>query len=337
MSEQKVSPERMEAIRRAWAEARVVPLWEQGVHNAGREVPRGHHWRWAQIRPLIGEAIGITTMEQAERRVLCLANPDAKAGRNTTTNLNANFQVLMPGEKARPHRHTANALRFVVEGQGAITTVDGKQCPMQPGDLVITPGMSWHEHTHGGEGPMVWLDVLDVPLHQYLGTQRFEPGPSNNLPAVIADGAFVGAGVTPVPDGGQQRSYSPLFRYPKEAWTAALAAGPPQGDGSHRVRFTNPMTGGPAMPLMDCGIIGLAKARPTRRYRTSAHAVALVVSGEGTSQVGEQSFGWSQSDVFTMPHENWISHEARSADAVLFVVSDREVLDRLGLLIEEHG
>jgi gentisate 1,2-dioxygenase len=128
------------------------------------------------LRPLVDDAISVTGMDNAERRVLALTNPDAVGGRNTTTNLNACLQVLMPGESARPHRHTPNALRFVLEGGGATTIVDGKQCAMTEGDLIVTPSWSWHEHVHNGTAPIVRLDALDVPPHQYLGTAVFEPG-----------------------------------------------------------------------------------------------------------------------------------------------------------------
>lgn len=335
MNKPTITPERMEEIRRAWASARVAPLWEQGVHTTGRETPRGHHWRWSELRPMLDDAIAITTVEQAERRVLCLVNPDAKGGRNTVTNLNANLQVLMPGETARPHRHTASALRFVIEGEGGITTVDGKECAMAPGDLIITPGMSWHEHTHRGQGPMIWLDALDVALHTYLGTQRFEPGPSNLMPTTVSDKAFAGAGLVPVL-GEEVRSYSPLFRYSRAAWQAALAAAPAGLDGARRVRFVNPTTGGPAMALIDCGMLAFDKGQATRKFRTTAHAVALVVSGHGRSIVGNETFQWSPNDVFTMPNDNWISHETLSEQAVLFIVSDRDAMQRLGLLVEEH-
>ena len=330
-----LSAERLEAIRRSWGEARVTPLWETGVHRVAQGAPRGHHWRWTDIRPLIDDAIAVTTTENAERRVLALTNPDARGGRNTVTNINANFQVLVAGETARPHRHTANALRFVVEGSGGVTTVDGKDCLMTPGDLVITPGRSWHEHAHRGEGTLVWLDVLDVPLHQYLGTQVFEPGPSNNLPPTIADAAFAGAGLAPVLEGAQT-AYSPLFRFPRAAWEAALKAAPAHGDGARSIRVINPLTGAPAMPLMDCRLMRIAKGMPTAAMRSNANAACFVVGGHGRSRVGDEFFDWAAHDVFTMPGHNAVSHECLSEDATLFFVSDREVLRRLGLLVEDH-
>ena len=129
------------------------------------------------------EAAKITDPAAVERRVLQLVDPEATGpAAGTTTNLSANLQILLPGEAARPHRHTMNALRFVMEGKGAYTIVDGKSCLMEEGDLVITPGWTWHEHVHKGTGPIVWMDALDAPLHRYLGTDVFEPGPTHDVP-----------------------------------------------------------------------------------------------------------------------------------------------------------
>ena len=128
---------------------------------------------------------GFSQPAAVERRVLSLVNPVAKSAEDesTTRNLAAAIQILLPGESARPHRHSMNALRFVLEGSGALTMVDGKACAMEFGDLILTPAWCWHEHVHGGVEPMIWLDALDVPFHLYLGTAKFQPGPVNTAPA----------------------------------------------------------------------------------------------------------------------------------------------------------
>jgi gentisate 1,2-dioxygenase len=325
----------LDQIRQAWREANVTPLWETTAHKPADTTPRAYHWKWQVLRPLIDQAIEVTSMENAERRVLALTNPDAVGGRNTTTNLNGCLQVLMPGESARPHRHTPNALRFVLEGSGATTVVDGKRCPMSEGDLIITPGMSWHEHTHEGGAPIVWFDALDVPLHNYLGTAVFEPGPPKEYPKSADDAAFAVPNIVPeLPDGAR---YSPVFRYPRSASLAALAAAPLARDGSRRIRYVNPLTGGAVMSLIDCSMARLDAGHETIPYRSTSNALCVVVDGAGTSRVGKETFAWQPRDIFTMPHGNWASHRAQSDSATLFVVSDREVLRRLDLLVEEYG
>jgi gentisate 1,2-dioxygenase len=327
---------RLDQIRQAWRDANVTPLWETTAHRPADTTPKAYHWKWRVLRPLIDQAIEVTSMETAERRVLALTNPDAIGGRNTTTNLNGCLQVLMPGETARPHRHTPNALRFVLEGSGATTMVDGKACPMQEGDLIITPGMSWHAHSHEGSAPIVWFDALDVPLHQYLGTAEFESGPPKDLPKPIDDRAFAVANIVPeLPQATRQ--YSPVFRYPRSASLEALAAAPLAKDGSRKIRYVNPLTGGPVMSLVDCHMARIEAGAETIPYRTTSNAVGVVVEGSGSSRVGNETFAWQPKDIFSMPHGNWVSHRSESGSATLFVVSDREVLRRLDLLTEEYG
>jgi gentisate 1,2-dioxygenase len=247
-----------------------------------------------------------------------------------------NLQVLMPGEIARPHRHRLNALRFIIEGDGkAVTIVDGTPCPMFPGDFLLTPGWCWHEHSHEGEGRAVWLDALDAQLQRHLCTNEFEPGPSNDMPPPRSEDAYAAAGVTPL-NLREDKPYSPIFRYPLERVAGALAAMPASEDGSRRIRYTNPLTGGAAMPGVDCYMLAPARKMQTRAYRTNANMMCLAVEGEGLSQIGDTEVSWRKNDIFSLPRGHWISHRARSEDAKLFQLTDREVLARLDYLREEH-
>lgn len=302
--------------RRAWREANVSPLWENALaHANARPVERAHLWPWRTMKPLIDDALNLRGMDVTERRVLSLVNPEQRlaAGPCTVTNLNAGLQILAPGESARPHRHSMNALRFVVHGSGATTVVDGKRCPMNEGDLVLTPGWTWHEHEHEGAAPIVWLDVLDAQLHRYLGTDAFEPGPAHDVPD----------------------SSAATFCFPWAGAVAALACAQRGPDGAKRHRYTNPHTGGPVMTLLDCYAVEIAPGEETFPMRTSSHAVCTVVEGRGTSRVGEETLSWGPKDVFSLPDGNWISHRADEF-VRFFVVTDREVLRRLDLLTEEY-
>src|SRR5665213_3387431 len=159
----------MAELRDKFAASNVIAMWDQELRPNLPLVP-AHIWHWQDMNPLIGEAAGAVNMDDAERRVLILSNPGlAGSGRQgAAPNLSVNLQVLMPGEKARPHRHTMHALRFALEGSSATTVVEGKECPMHPGDLILTPGLTWHEHYNDGKERSVWVDALDVPLHRYL-------------------------------------------------------------------------------------------------------------------------------------------------------------------------
>ncbi len=318
------------------AAASVTALWERPARPNTPPLEPPHIWRWETMEPLIDAAIDATSMDNAERRVLVLSNPAyAGTGRDcASTNLSVNLQVLMPGESARPHRHTMSALRFALEGDGAITVVDGKSCAMEPGDMILTPGWTWHEHSHQGETRAVWVDVLDVPLHAYLESGVFEPGPARDLPDLPPDPAFSAPGLTPSAPLDEQ-PYSPMFRYPWASALKALEAMPPAADGSRRLRYTNPVTGAPAIPTIDCYLMALEKGADTTPRRSNSSSVCVVVEGEGVSTVGDAEMSWGKKDIFTLPHGHWISHRGASADAKLFEISDREILSRLGLLREE--
>jgi gentisate 1,2-dioxygenase len=329
----------IDTLRRAWKDAYMAPLWENKFAHRPPQPPEPSHlWAWEKIRPLIAGAITVASPEAIERRVLQLVPPRRieEDAQQTSKTLSANIQILLPGEKARPHRHTMSALRFVLEGSGATTVVDGKPCPMEEGDLVLTPAWTWHEHVHQGSAPIIWLDALDVPLHHYMGTGAFQPGPAVDMPETIADAAFAVANV--VPDTSfATRDYSPVFRYPYASAAAAVAAAPPARDGSRRVRYVNPLTGGTGMALIDSFLVQLDPGVTTLPFRTNANSVCCVVEGEGESQVGDDTIRWRKHDIFTLPQRNRIVHRSSGRTARLFQVSDRDIYARLGLLKEEYG
>lgn len=320
-------------------DAHVVALWEMfGGEGGPQPSPEpAFHWPWRVIGPLMDRAVAETDMNNAERRVLSLANP--AHGRDdyfrATSNLNAGLQILMPGERARPHRHSMDAIRFVVEGTGAATVVDGKRCEMERGDLILTPAWTWHEHEHNGASRVIWLDSLDVPLVQDMDATFFEPGPPSDVPVLPADSAFTAAGL--VPAQAMTTPYSPLFRYPWGDARAALAAAPAEDDGSRLLRYVNPATGGPVVSRLDCYLLGLDQGMPTRRYRTTSNAVCFVVEGQGSSTIGDVTIDWQENDIFTLPHWSWISHTASSDTATVFQSTDRDVMRRLDLLREERA
>lgn len=337
----KGTPDAGEArIKAGWAAASVYPLWDNpAAHAAPKGAEKPFAWKWSDMRAFAGEAMGMRDMAAVERRVLQLVSPHARVAAplsGSAPNIAGNIQVLMPGETARPHRHSMNALRFVLEGEGAVTIVDGKECEMAEGDLVTTPGWTWHEHAHRGSKPIIWLDVLDATLHRYLGTDAFQPGPANNVPIHAPDAAFVAPGLTPS-IGAAPRGFSPLFRYPWALAKAAVAAAPVDVDGARRVRYANPLDGGPCMPVLDCYLVELDAGVETMPFRTSANMLASVVEGEGASRVGETDVEWGPKDTVSLPHGNWISHRAKGGQARLLVVSDAEVFRRLDLLVEEYA
>ena len=324
-------------VRARWAEARLFPLWESPNAHKPPPVPqRTHAWRWTEIRPLLQLALEETSPAAVERRVLQLISPYSQSRDDefTAGMVLAAVQCLLPGEVARPHRHTMNALRFVLEGSGAETLVDGKPCRMEFGDLILTPAMCWHEHRHHGSEPVLWLDVLDVPLHNWLGTAVFQPGPVHEFPPTLDDDIFTAAGVQPLRLGAS-REHSPMFRYAYQDVVRALQKSPAMADGSRRVRYVDPVSGKLAMPMLECQMWQLDPDQPTAPERSNANAVCLVVEGNGRSRIGDDIVEWGPLDILTLPQDNWLSHTASSGPCRLFVITDRDVLGRLGILREE--
>ena len=326
-------------VRKAWRDARLVPLWESPTAHKPPPPPDPVlHWSWERIRPLLSEAMKVTSPEAVERRVLSLVSstPRTPEDEATVRTISAAIQMLLPGERARPHRHTINALRFVLEGSGATTLVDGKACPMEVGDLILTPGWTWHEHHHAGQEPMIWLDVLDVPLHLWLGTVVFQPGPVNDSPKTVPDAAYASPNILPVVDGFSS-PHSPVFRYPYATAVASLSGAPPCADGSRTVRYSNPLSGRGAINLLDMTLMELSPDGWTRDIKSNINVVCCVVEGEGESIVGDTTIRWRPRDVFTIPQLNVVRHRALKSPSRLFMVSDRDVLERLGLLMETLG
>lgn len=326
------------ALLEAMAAVHTQPLWSLYKTLNTRE-PQFYEpmlWPWVNLAPLVERACREVSMRDAERRALLLTHPSFPGTVFTTPSLSAALQILEPGESAPPHRHTLAALRLVMTGEGAVTYTDGKRCAMEPGDMILTPAMTWHEHRHEGKSRMVWFDGLDYPLARQLGTVFFEHGPVS-IPergmAALDDAGLLEGGV--LPDGHPTVApYSPLFRYPWRSVKRALEALPAAADGARSIRYVNPSTGGALMPTIDAYALRPG-ATPTRRMRTTATAIAVVIEGEGESRIGERHFQWRQHDVFTLPRWQWTEHRARSEPATLFLMTDRQFLLGIDHLREE--
>ncbi|HZU07977.1 MAG TPA: cupin domain-containing protein [Chloroflexota bacterium] len=302
-----------------------------------------HHWRWAEMRPLVYRAGELIGTEEAERRVVMLVNPGLREACAITGTLYAGLQLILPGEIARSHRHTAAALRFIVEGHGAYTAVDGEKTIMNPGDLVLTPNWTWHDHGNESDEPMVWLDGLDLPLVTHLDAIFFENYPEVRQPLhkPVDDSLRKYGAPALVPTYERHLGdYSPLLNYTWERTRAALVALAAESAGSPYdgviMEYVNPRTGGPVMPTMGCYIQLLPPGFASAAHRHTSSVVYHVVEGEGYSLVGDQRFDWQAKDVFCVP--SWAPHQhvntSSSAPAILFSYTDAPVLRALGLFRE---
>ncbi|MFM2263186.1 MAG: hypothetical protein RI959_1862, partial [Pseudomonadota bacterium] len=205
----------------------LVPLWPSLRGVLPPKVPtrqtRATHWPYASLKPLLLKAGELTPIEKAERRVLVLANPGHGLEKmQASAAIYLGMQLLLPGEWAPSHRHTPNAVRMIVEGEGAYTTVDGEKCPMERGDLILTPTGLWHEHGHDGTEPVVWLDVLDLPLVYYMEASYHINGERQQVNPGRGDRVWTRAGVAPTAVFQRSDKRYPMLRYPWADTRAAL-------------------------------------------------------------------------------------------------------------------
>jgi len=342
-----ISPEKA-AARKAYydriAQQHLAPLWERLsglVTRSPQPTARPAHWKYLSVRPDLIAAGSLLSAEEAERRVLILENPGLPGQSKITGSLYAGLQLLMPGERAHAHRHTASALRLFLEGSSAYTSVDGERTDMARGDFVITPAWSWHDHGNDGPDPVIWLDGLDVPIVNLFDTSFSEGRDAAEAPvARPARDSEARYGATLLPEGCKPESLSsPLLNYRYERARGTLATlvrnGPIDPCHGVKLRYANPLTGGSVMPTMSAAIQLLPRGLETAAYRSTDGTIFVAVEGRGRSQVGDASFEWAESDVFVVPSWALQRHRAES-EAVLFSFSDRIAQEKLGIWREQR-
>ena len=326
--------------REALSQQNLVPLWPslRNVLPAGtpRQRTCATHWSYAALRPLLMRAGELTPIEKAERRVLVLANPGHGLEKmQASAAMYLGMQLLLPGEWAPAHRHTPNAVRMVVEGEGAWSTVDGEKCPMVRGDLILTPTGLWHEHGHDGREPVVWLDVLDLPLVYYTETSYHVAGDRQAVEPQHGDRAYARGGVVPTPVFERSRKAYPMLRYPWAVARAALeslAADQPAQD-AVQVTYTNPETGGHAQNILGFYALMLRPGRTLQLPARSPAMVFHVIEGAAAVGVGEQRFDLAPSDTCCVPGYRNVALTNLSPDvpSFLFIADETPLHQKLGV------
>jgi gentisate 1,2-dioxygenase len=327
----------------------LTPLWEVLHALVPREpatpcVPA--LWKYGDVRPHLMRAGEAITAEEAVRRVLILENPALRGQSAVTQSLYAGLQLILPGEVAPSHRHTQSALRFIVEGSGAHTAVDGERTTMRPGDFIITPSWTWHDHGNEAQEPVVWLDGLDIPMLRFFDA-GFAENDSRKAQAVTRpEGtrfARFGHNMAPVRHESPHGATSPIFNYPYERSREALHQlerdAPIDAWDGVKLRYLNPLTGGWPMPTLATFMQRLPAGFAGQGWRQTDGAVYSVVEGEGDVQIEHAGQSWhftfGPRDHFVVP--SWHTARLRSAGGcVLFSFSDRPVHQALGILREER-
>jgi gentisate 1,2-dioxygenase len=324
----------------------LAPLWEV-LHNLIPNEPatpcKPALWKYRDARPHLMEAGKLITAKEAIRRVLILENPGMRGESCITQSLYAGLQLILPGEIAPSHRHSQSALRFIVEGSGAYTAVDGERTTMHPGDFIITPSWTWHDHGNPGNDPVVWMDGLDIRIVQMFAAQFHEVFPEEVQPVAREEGASVaryGNNLVPLGAAAPFGRTSPIFNYPYARSRESLAklSRDQDPDACHgwKMQFINPLTGGHAMPTIAAFIQLLPKGFRSAPTRSTDGSIYSVVEGEGTAVIGNEKFQFEPRDTFVVPSWMPLTLEATS-ESVLFSFSDRPGQEAMGLWREKRG
>jgi len=332
---------RLEALQTGalWTVANKIEPWQP------RSASLPMLWRWRDLREHVLRSIDLVTPEQAGRRVIYLNNPGRQDVSAAVGWLYSGLQVMQPGEAASAHAHSASALRFIMEGSGAYTVVDGHKMTLGANDFVLTPSGTWHEHGVSEDGSVcIWQDGLDIPLVNAMeaGFYAVHPDLRQAVTHPVDATTATWGGVALRPQAAAwTKNYSPLFKYEWAPTYEALlrlskvdAGNPFDGILMH---YVNPVTGGPVMPTIGASMQLLRAGEHTRAHRQTGSFIYQVAKGSGFSVVDGQRFDWQERDIFCVP--SWAFHEhangSNTDDACLFCFHDLPVIQALGLYREE--
>jgi gentisate 1,2-dioxygenase len=329
--------ERLEALHEKFARHHLKGLWQREGEKPAESRPAV--WRWTEILPILEESMKVVRLpEDTDQRVIGLTGPGREA---TNRAVSLAYQLLNPGESVGSHRHTPTQMRFIVEGKGAYTTSEGEQMFMEAGDLLVQPNWTWHGTASLGEGPTVWLDIQDRNLVNYLGAFVRELWPEGKVqPATRAEDyhrRLSGALRPSVAASGTLPPYRYKWSDTQQALEELLDGGVRDPYDGALFEYTNPLTGGSTVPTMSARIQALRPSETTRSHRHTGTTIYHVIEGEGASIVNGEELKWHKRDCFLTLPLQWHSHQNLSTHerAILFSVSDRPVLEALGLYREE--
>lgn len=341
-------PEDTPALRRLYADFsanHLNPLWTQIEGLMPRQpspaaVP--HVWKWTQLEELArrsGELVPVG--RGGERRALGLANPGLGGRPYISPTLWCAIQYLGPYETAPEHRHAQNAFRFVVEGEGVWTVVNGDPVRMGRGDFLLTPGWHFHGHRNITGAPMTWIDGLDIPFSHANdvgffefgqdGLEEFEPVEHSR-----SERLWCHPGLRPL-SRLDNTVASPIAAYRWEHTDRALAQQLALEDEGHAVtvepghaavRYVNPTTGGDVMPTLRAEFHRLRPGTATACRRDVGSLVFQVFEGRGRVLLDGEERPVDKGDIIVVPSWTPWSFQAESG-LDLFHFSDAPIMERL--------
>ena len=321
-------------------ELNLVPLWPSLRGVLPPNIPTRHtqptHWAYKTLRPLLLKAGELTPIEKAERRVLVLANPGHGLEKmQASAAIYLGMQLLLPGEWAPSHRHTPNAVRMIVEGDGAYTTVDGEKCSMSRGDLILTPTGTWHEHGHEGNQPVIWLDVLDLPLVYYMEASYHINGDKQSVLPGEGDKKYTRSGLSPSPAFERGNKAYPMLRYPWVEAKAALESIANDAPDQEHVQLTyiNPETGADAENILGFYAMMLRQGQTLRLPARSPSQVFHVIEGSVQVKIVDHDFTLIEADTCCAPGYEAITltNMSKSSPCFIFIADESPLHKKLGV------
>ena len=346
------SPE-LRALYKGFEQENLIPLWTQlgdlmPIHPKSKAVP--HVWKWDKLLPLAEKSGELVPVGRGgERRAIGLANPGLAPNAYVSPTMWAAIQYLGPRETAPEHRHSQNAFRFVVDGEGVWTVVNGDPVRMSRGDSLLTPGWNFHGHHNDTDQPMAWIDGLDIPFSQQMDVGFFEFG-SDTVTDYATPNYSSGErlwchpGLRPLSQL-QNTVSSPIGAYRWEFTDRALAEqllledeGVPAtvAPGHAAIRYVNPTTGGDVMPTIRCEFHRLREGVETAVRQDVGSTVFQVFEGRGAVVLNGVTHKLDKGDMFVVP--SWITWSLQAETQFdLFRFSDAPIMERLDFMRTKIG
>jgi gentisate 1,2-dioxygenase len=326
----------------------------QGRVGANQMKAAPCHWRWQEIGPYLGHIASIarnadvSPIEFADRQQFLLVNPGLGGRLQVSSTIRCAVSIYNPGDVAPVHMHTPNASRTILSDNGGYTTIEGERCEAARGDLILTPNGTWHDHGNDGCEPVIWIDVLDFPLMEFLdcvwldeaypgATQGNSRAQRVTFPGSYSHMLYGRGGLVPgfLPHRrGFGRETSPMFHYRGSDVREALAGlRQEEGDPYEAIalRFINPATGGSVFPTLDYRALMVRPGEATRFKRETASTLYIAIEGQGVTEIAGRSLDWQTNDIFVVPSFAWRRHINQSQnDAILYAVSDAPLMEKIG-------
>jgi gentisate 1,2-dioxygenase len=282
-----------------------------------------------------------------------IVNPALMGSGSLYPAVTVSLNVLLPGERTKPHRHNSSVVNFGVQGSGT-SMVGGRTIEWGRYDTWTTPPWTVHQHINDTDEVQVRLSYSNSGLLDLLGIHVHEEtedlDPNQPLGDPDAERELSSRGETIGDDGAAlltyeqlispEPPYQPPLHWPYEALHSRL----------QKLRVLGQEYKGRRLFLMYDRTTGRSQGttstffatitmRPAgivdEPHRHTSAAVNYIFSGKGWSIVGGQRYEWGAGDLMlTAP--GWMNHGHAShegEDVYELTIQDSPLQIALGSLL----